>query len=96
MLWVAMTPLLLLGLAVGLVPVTIGMVHDQRARQAGKEHSDPFFLPPLQIGGRVQQKVERQQDMSELDQRLAQIEATLGLVLARTEGRARGATPESA
>jgi hypothetical protein len=96
MLWVAMTPLLLLGLAVGLVPVTIGMVHDHRARQAGKEHSDFFFVPPLQIGGPAQPKVGRQQDKSELDHRLERIEATLALVMARTEGRAGGAAPESA
>ena len=36
MLWIALTPLLLLGLAVGLVPVIIGIVHDNRARQHGE------------------------------------------------------------
>ncbi len=45
MLWIALTPLLLLGLAVGLIPVTIGIVHDHRARQNGDEYSHLFFQP---------------------------------------------------
>ncbi len=47
MLWIALTPLLLLGLAVGLVPVTIGIVHDHRARQNTDAYSHLFFQPRL-------------------------------------------------
>ena len=54
MLWVALTPLLFLGLAVGLVPVIIGIVHDNRARQHGDAYSHVFFQPrPRRSSSRV-------------------------------------------
>ena len=48
LLWIALTPILLLGLAVGLVPVIVGMIHDRRARQHGEVYSHLFFQPRTQ------------------------------------------------
>jgi hypothetical protein len=79
----ALVPLLVLGLAVGLVPVIIGMVHDDRARRASIEHSHHFFVPALQNGGGVQSKIERGQDI--VNQRLERIEDVLAQVVARMD-----------
>jgi hypothetical protein len=93
-LWVAMAPLLLLGLAVGLVPVTMGMVHDHRARRAGLEHADQFFLPPRRGAGEPKAKLEPSEGDGELNVRLERIEATLAQVLARVDGQTVSAAPE--
>jgi hypothetical protein len=45
MLWLALTPLLLLGLTAGLVPVIIGIMHDHRARLHGDAYSHLLFQP---------------------------------------------------
>ena len=45
MIWLALTPLLLLGFAVGVVPVTIGIIHDHRAHLNGDAYAHLFFQP---------------------------------------------------
>jgi hypothetical protein len=45
MLWLMMIPLLIFGLAVGIVPVAIGILHDHRARLNGDTYSHLFFQP---------------------------------------------------
>jgi hypothetical protein len=94
MLWIAMAPLLLLGLAVGLVPVIVGMVHDHRARRAGLEHSGLFFLPSVPGAGEPEAKFEAREDDHELKLRLERIEMTLVHVLDRMDGGAVSTAPE--
>jgi hypothetical protein len=96
MLWIAMAPLLLLGLVVGLVPVIMGMVHDHRARRAGLERSDLFFLPsvPGTGAGEPEAKFKAREDDHELKLRLERVEMTLAHVLARMDGGAVSTAPE--
>lgn len=39
MLWIALTPFLLLGLAMAVVPLVVGMYHQHRAGEAGGERA---------------------------------------------------------
>jgi hypothetical protein len=105
MYWVALTPLLLLGLAVGLVPVIMGMVHDDRARRAGAAaFAHHFFVPSLaraveprtEVGPR--QDIEQRHDVNELNlsQRVERIEAKLAHVLAQTDAGPENTAPEGA
>jgi hypothetical protein len=96
MLWAAMAPLLLLALAVGTVPVVMGMVHDHRARRGGLERSDLFFLPPAPAAGRRQADVEAPEDDHELKLRLERVETTLAKVMARIDAGAVSPAPEGA
>jgi hypothetical protein len=75
LIWVALVPLLLVGLAVALVPVTLGIIHDHRAQNTA-EHSHLFFVPP-----RGAQPVAPHSFKSEVEERLERVEAMLAQAL---------------
>ncbi len=80
LIWFTLIPLLVLGLAVALVPVTLGIIHDQRAQNT-EEHSHLFFVP-----SRGTQPAAPQGFKSEVEERLEQVEALLAQALSRRSG----------
>lgn len=71
LIWVDLIPLLLVGLIVALVPVTLGIIHDQRARNS-EEHSHLFFVPARGTAPAAQHGFK-----GEVEDRLERIEAIL-------------------
>lgn len=80
MIWVALVPLLLVALAVALVPVTLGMIHDHRARSS-EEHSHLFFVPPRGAPSAAPQGLK-----GDVEERLERIEAVLAQALRGPDG----------
>jgi hypothetical protein len=80
MIWVALAPLLLVAFAVALVPVTLGITHDHRARNR-VEHSHLFFVPPRGAPPAAEQGFK-----SDMEERLQRLEAVVAQALHGPDG----------
>jgi CBS domain-containing protein len=55
--WAILIPLLVVGLAAGLIPVVMGMLHDHRARREGGKRFTHRFVQPRRPEGPVDEAV---------------------------------------
>jgi hypothetical protein len=84
LIWIALVPLMLMVVAVALVPVISGIIHDERARNR-EEHSHLFFVPAGNALPAAEQDLK-----SEVEQRLGRIEAALAQALGGSDGELSG------